>query len=165
MSRGEGISAVFDCMVYLQAAISDNGPAAELLRHVESGNISLYVGREILQELHDVISRRKAFDKYPHLTVEFVEGFLLRIAKTSIYLKSFQPHFAYSRDPKDEKYINLAVEAEANYLVSHDKDLLDLMTDYTDEAKEFRQRFRHLKIVSPVEFLRLVRKIDLALGS
>jgi len=35
----------------------------------------------------------------------------------------------YSRDPKDEKYIDLAVAMRANYLVSRDRGLLDLMND------------------------------------
>ena len=47
--------------------------------------------------------------------------------------------FAYPRDPKDEPYVNLAVAAAADYVVTRDKDLLDLMTGHTDEAKAFRR--------------------------
>ncbi len=54
----------------------------------------------------------------------------------------------------DECYINLAIEAKADYLVSRDRDLLDLMTGHTDVCKDFRRRFRQLKIVEPIEFLR-----------
>ena len=52
-----------------------------------------------------------------------------------------------------DKYINLAVEVGANYIVSRDRDLLDLMTGYSEECKEFRRRFRPLKIVEPISFL------------
>jgi predicted nucleic acid-binding protein len=45
--------------------------------------------------------------------------------------------FSYRRD-EDEPYINLAVAAGADFIVSRDRDLLDLMTGYTDECKEFR---------------------------
>ena len=69
------------------------------------------------------------------------------------------PHaFTYARDSKDEKYINLAAVADAHYIVSRDNDLLDLMTGYTAECKEFRQRFRPLKIVDPVTLLNLVEQ-------
>lgn len=53
-------------------------------------------------------------------------------------------------------YINLAVEAAAAYLISRDKDLLDLTTGHTDECKDFRRRFKFLKIVVPEEFLERV---------
>ena len=69
--------------------------------------------------------------------------------------------FAYKRDPKDEKY--LAVEAEAEFIISRDRDLLDLMTGFDDDGNEFRQRFRHLKVVEPLEFLRIVKEKELFL--
>ena len=40
------------------------------------------------------------------------------------------------------------------YIVSRDKDLLDLTTGTTVECKEFRQRFRPLKVIEPLDFLR-----------
>lgn len=163
MSRDKALTAVFDCMVYLQAAISGTGPAAELLRHAERGNILLFVSREILQKICEVISRPEVVLKNQYLTAEFVEAFLVRVSQTASFVKAIPSHFSYLRDQKDEKYINLAVEADAEYLVSRDRDLRDLMTDYTPEVKEFRQRFRHLKIVDPVEFLRIVRAMDIAL--
>ena len=71
-------------------------------------------------------------------------------------IKSVSPESKYSRDPKDEKYINLAVEATANYVVSRDKDLLDIMSDISIVGKEFRQKTRPLKIIEPVEFLQIL---------
>jgi len=50
-------------------------------------------------------------------------------------------------------YLNLAVGTEAVFLVSRDNDLLDLMTDFTDEAKDSRRRYRRVNILNPVEFL------------
>ena len=67
------------------------------------------------------------------------------------------PVFDYPRDPKDKKYINLAAFTKADYIVSLDSDLLDLMTDFTDEAKEFRQRFRLLKVMEPKELLQIIK--------
>ncbi len=61
--------------------------------------------------------------------------------------------FSYSRDPKDAKYIDLAAESQAAFVVSNDNDLLDLMISTDDVAKQFRQRFRPVKIVAPSVFL------------
>lgn len=44
--------------------------------------------------------------------------------------------------------LNLALEAGVEYLISRDKDLLNLMND-----AEFRLRYPHLNILDPVAFL------------
>jgi hypothetical protein len=35
--------------------------------------------------------------------------------------------------------------------------LLDLMTGHTDDCKEFRQRFRTLKVIEPVDLLKATK--------
>ena len=48
---------VFDCMVYLQATVNESGPAAALLRLVDNDEIALFVSREVLEEVREVLSR------------------------------------------------------------------------------------------------------------
>jgi predicted nucleic acid-binding protein len=62
--------------------------------------------------------------------------------------------FELPRDPADEPYLNLAIEAEARFLVTRDRDLLDLMRWDTKEGRDFQSRFRELKILDPVAFLK-----------
>ena len=57
--------------------------------------------------------------------------------------------FKLERDPKDERYINLAIASTAAYLVTWDRDLLDLMDD-----KGFRRQFPGLTILEPPALLR-----------
>ena len=118
----------------------------------------LVISEDILAEIKDVLSRSFLQAKHPNLTVEKVENLIEMLLDKAEFVKEVPKHFTFSRDPNDEPYINLAVETEADYIVSRDKDLLDLMTDYTDEAKEFRQRFRPLKIVAPTELLQIFGK-------
>ena len=66
--------------------------------------------------------------------------------------------FEYLRDPEDEPYLNLAISAKAAFLVSRDRDLLDLMTRHDTESKQFRQRFRFLKVIKPIDFLNEIEK-------
>ena len=62
---------------------------------------------------------------------------------------SFVPNeFSYSRDPEDEAYINLAVCAETDYLVSRDKDLIDLIIAFTIKPKNFAKDFARCKLLS-----------------
>ncbi len=53
------------------------------------------------------------------------------------------------RNHKDEPFLDLAVTSGATYLVTRDKDLLDLVSD-----ADFTAKYPNLKIIGPVEFLR-----------
>ncbi|MEJ7698579.1 MAG: putative toxin-antitoxin system toxin component, PIN family [Pyrinomonadaceae bacterium] len=154
----EIIKAVFDCGVFLQGLISKSGPAVACLELVEQGKVKLFVSEETLAEIKVVLSRPRLRRKNPDLTDEKVEKLIEMLLDKGEFIKKVPQHFAYSRDPDDEPYINLAIEANAVFLVSRDNDLLNLMTDYTDECKDFRRRFRGLKIVNPVEFLKSIEK-------
>jgi predicted nucleic acid-binding protein len=101
----------------------------------------------------DVLSRQQFRVKYSQITDERVKVFLDRVLKKAVFIKTATPKFIFPRDPKDEKYINLAVEVEADYIVSLEKELIDPMTGLDDESKEFRRRFRSTRVVTPRGFL------------
>ena len=151
-------SVVFDCNVLLQAAARERSVAAKCLNLVESGLIQLCVSREVLAEVEDVLNRPKIRAHFPDLSDEIVDAFLKRLQKLSVLVRLVPKQFSYPRDEDDEPYINLAVAACANFIITRDRDLLDLMTGYTDECKEFRQRFRSLKVVEPSELLKLLEE-------
>ena len=149
---------VFDCNILLQAVARKTGPAAACLRLAEEGFVQLRLSEEILTELAGVLRRPTIRARYPELTDEIVDDFLKGLRSTAEITSYVPKRFSYPRDIDDESYLNLAIEAEANYVVSRDKDLLDLMTGYSDECKEFRQRFRSLAVIEPIEFLTAVRR-------
>lgn len=151
---------VFDCMIYLQATASESSPAAALLRMLDDSTISLFVSNDILDEVRDVLSRPKIRQKNHRITDERVDALLTRLAEKGTLLESVAKHFSYERDPKDEKYINLAVEADATYLVSRDNDLLDLMREDLAGSKDFRQQFPTLTILNPIAFLRQMDQLS-----
>ncbi len=147
---------VFDCNVLLQAAARERSVAAKCLNLAESGLIQICLSREVLAEVEDVLNRPEIRAHFPDLSDEIVGAFLKRLQKLSVLVRRVPKKFSYPRDEDDEPYINLAVAADAAFIVSRDRDLLDLMSGYTDECKEFRQRFRSLRVVEPVEFLKLL---------
>ncbi len=149
-------------MIYLQGVARAKSPANACFALVKENIVELYLSLETLAEIEDVFTRPKFRNRFPSLTDEMIQAFLKDIKDKAVILKNAPSVFSYPRDPKDEKYINLAVEAKADFLVSRDNDLLDLMTGYTDECKDFRRRFRGLKIVNPVEFLAIVEEKDLS---
>jgi predicted nucleic acid-binding protein len=59
-------------------------------------------------------------------------------------------------------YINLAIVSNAAYLVSRDKDLLDLMTTSTDIARQFRSRYPFLRIMTAAGFITAIESTGAA---
>ena len=68
-------------------------------------------------------------------------------------LRNVPRRFELPRDPEDEPYLNAAIESGAQFLVTRDRDLLDLMNLDTKQGRDFQFRFPQLKILNPVEFL------------
>jgi uncharacterized protein len=144
---------VVDCMVFVQAVANERGPAALILDLVDEGKITLYVSKLILSEARYVLSRPDVRVSLRNITDIAVEALFERLTQRATLIRQVPKRFVYQRDPKDEPYINLGVATKADYLVTRDNDLLDLMKWDTEEGREFQQRFRFLKIVTPEGFL------------
>jgi len=91
--------------------------------------------------------------KFPALTPQAVQAFLADVLRQAHSITDVPKAYCLPRDPKDEKYINLAIASGARYLVSRDKDLLDLMNEQTPEGRDFRRRFPDLRIIDPPTFV------------
>jgi uncharacterized protein len=151
------IKAVFDCNVFWQIFFSTKGIGTKCWELVVNGKVELIVSSDVLDEIRDVLTRPEIQVRFTQ-TTEKVDIFIEEILEYATFVSSVPKKFNYPRDPKDEPYINLAVTQEAHYIVSRDKDLLDLMTGYDDESKEFRQRFRPLKVVDTLTFVEIVEQ-------
>jgi len=152
------IRAVFDCNTFLQAAINEKSLAGNCYRLIEEKTVELFVSKEVLDEIEEVINRPHIKERFEALTDERIENFLKSIKDLAVIVRKIPQVFSLPRDVDDEIYINLAVEAEADFIVTRDKDLIDLMGGFDLESKQFRQKFRPLKIVQPLEFLRIVEE-------
>jgi len=152
------LSIVCDCMVFLQAVANDDSPAAIILDLMDAGEVRLYVSEQILREVREVMSRPRLRAKLSGLTDERIEALFRRLERQAFWLREVAPKFDFRRDPKDAPYINLAAAAAADFIISRDHDLLDLMSRYDDDSKEFRQRFRPLKVITPEAFLAEVER-------
>ena len=143
------VAAVFDCMVFVQALANARGPACACYELVRGGGLLLYLSPDVIVEVGDVLSRPKVRRKLPTLTDEVVEAFLRDVLVRAVMLSDVSEAFRLERDPKDERYVNLAVAAGASYLVTWDRDLLDQMND-----DGFRRQFPDLTILEPPALLR-----------
>lgn len=141
---------------FLQVFLSANGIASKCFKFVEDQSVELYISRDIFNEINNVLSRPEFQAKFPHATPEKLTAFLEHIKENAVFTRSVDKHFELLRDKKDEPYLNLAIEIKADFIVSWDKDLLDLMNDFSVLGKEFRQKSRPLKIIEPLEFLEII---------
>jgi len=108
---------------------------------IESGTI--LTSAACLAEIEEVLSRKK-FDAY--LTFEERSEFFKRYVELVVPV---HPVSAISacRDPKDDKFLSLAIAGVADYLITGDQDLRVL------------HPFRGVSILSPGAFLRsLIKK-------
>ena len=149
------IAAVFDCMVFLQAATNDRGPAFACLELAENHQIILYVSPAILAEVREVLTRPKIQAKFPHLTPGRIDVFLQKVDSLAVLTDAVPDAGFKIRDANDLPYLNLAVARGAEFLVSRDNDLLDLMND-----PSFISRFPEMRIVDPIAFLTRVRDTE-----
>jgi uncharacterized protein len=151
---------VFDCNVMLQAAVSATGPAAECLRRLDANRITAFVSRATLKELRAVFDYPALRERNPDLTDLHVAAFIDRLLFKAVLVRRVPHVFDYPRAKQDEPYIDLAIAARADYLVSRDKDLLSLMTGHSPVCRRFRQRTRPLSVVDPVKLLEALEDHD-----
>jgi putative PIN family toxin of toxin-antitoxin system len=156
MTEDRHANAVFDCMVFLQGAARRESPAGVCLSLAEAGAIGLFISEQILTEVRDVLTRPVLRRKFPVLTEEYVDEFLAAVRAMSTCRQDVPAVFRYARDPKDEPYLNLALAARADYLVTRDTDLLDLGDPANPEGQRIREFHPQLLFVDPVRLLREV---------
>jgi len=145
--------AVFDAMIFLRAAANPSGEARHCLRTVETGRIRSVISQATRYEVIDVLNRPEIRRKLSSITddradeiVEFIDSHCIQIVHVPLV-------FSYPRDPKDEKYLNLAIAANASYIVSRDNDLLELMKPNDPEGIVFRTAYPNIEILEPAAFL------------
>ncbi len=110
---------VADTNVLVRALI--NGVAASPLLHLwQAGQLQLVVSTETLAELAAVLTRPK-FQRY--FTADNVTALLTLLRDHGEWVV-INSHLALCRDPKDDVFLNLAIAAQAAYLVSEDNDLV-----------------------------------------
>lgn len=97
----------------------------------------LLISADTLSELIDVLSRQK-FDRY--LSREIREEFLVSLSAETEIIKITEK-ISICRDPKDNKFLELAIAGNATYLITGDNDLLEL------------NPFRGVLILTPNQFL------------
>lgn len=89
---------------------------------IKAGKIKVVFSLELIREFLSIANRPK-FKKY--FSKEDIEQ-LIDLFEFYGELVQVQDKVKLCRDPKDDFLLSLAIESNANYLITGDKDLLDL---------------------------------------
>lgn len=127
---------VFDTNVLVSALLFKHSkPRQALDRALQTGQILLSLA--VLEELYEVLNRKR-FRRY--FDEEDVRRFLAALTRAAQWVE-VDIQIAACRDPKDDKFLELAVAGHADVLVTGDAALIAL------------HPFRTLQILSPDAFL------------
>ncbi len=128
--------AVFDTNALISAVLFDRStPARAVFAALEQGVV--LVSAQTVRELAEVAARSK-FDRY--VTAEERDRFVTALVGRA-ELVEVRKQIVACRDPKDDKFLSLAMAGSASVIVSGDEDLLVL------------HPFRGVEILTPAAFL------------
>jgi len=127
---------VFDTNVVISALLLKQSMARRAFdRAIQLGQ--LLISRDTVEELNNVL-KRKGFERY--ITEEERMEFVTAFVREGL-LVEVTHRVTECRDPKDNKFLELALSGKATCIVSGDKDLLAL------------HPFRGIPVLTPRQFL------------
>ena len=133
---------VLDTNVIISATLIRGGKEDQIVRAWQRGVFELVLSPPILKEMGQALFYEK-LRKFRWMTVEEVAELLQALAQGSMVV-SGRSKVKASRDPDDNKFVAAAIEAESRFVVTGDRDLLDL------------RRYRNVQMITPARFLRII---------
>lgn len=131
------MKVVLDTNVYI-SAILFGGNCEEILRLAAQRSFEVVISKSIILEIEAVLKEKFQWSKKQVSDVLTYLRNITTVIKPNISLSVIKD------DPSDNKILECAVAAGANYIVTGDKNHLLPVKEY-----------RGIKIVSPAEFLKL----------
>ncbi len=143
MANRKKLRVVLDSVIAVSAFLTE-GLTADLVSQCQ-GNVNLYTAEEILQEIRQVLLEKPHIRRRYMYAPDTVEIFIDYLRNVSTVVTQLPKIRVIERDPKDDIIIACAVAASANYIVSRDRDLLDL------------GNYQQIQIVTPKAFMQILR--------
>ena len=134
--------AVIDTNILVRAVIKPSGTVGPVLLRLRHGDYTLLYAQSLLEELIDVLNRPRIRNKY-RLTDQDIQTVVSLILLRGAAVAP-KERITACRDPKDDKFLEVAVSGRADVIVSGDQDLLVL------------HPFAGIPILPPVAFLQML---------
>lgn len=134
--------AVVDTNILVRAVIKPSGTVGPVLLRLRDGDYTLLYAQSLLEELIDVLNRPRIREKYGLIDQDIQTVVSLILLRGEPVMP--RERVTVCRDPKDDKFLEVAVAGEADVIVSGDQDLLVL------------HPFAGIPILPPVMFLKML---------
>lgn len=138
------IKAVIDTNILISGLISPKASPAKIISLWRERKFILVVSEEIIEELKSALFYPKIFKKYG-LSKSTIGRYLKIIRAFAEMAKPKESVNLIIADTGDNKFLEAALAANVNFIVSGDKHLLGL------------KKFRGIKIIKAEEFTRIIQ--------
>lgn len=150
------LPSIFDCNVFVKAMLREHSAAGACWQSAIDGAAHLFVAPFILDELRE-LPYQKGLRRFSRISFDGVERLIRQLKAVATLADDPPRHFEYPRDPDDARYVDLAIATGAMLVVSGDNDLTDLMDPGDSAGAGLRSSYPEFRVVTPKEFLGLIR--------
>ena len=147
------LRVVLDTNILLSGIINIHSAAGRIFDACDRRVIILLLSKSVISEYRFVLTSEEIAERYPKITKAKVEIALERLRYVAEVVHPVGVNFEYLRDPRDAKFIELAIAQRASHIVTADKDLLSLPSDHGDSGRRFRQRAPSVRILDAAAFV------------
>jgi putative PIN family toxin of toxin-antitoxin system len=141
------IRVVIDANVFVSAILKPKSKPDKIIDLIKQGKLALALSHDILAEIRKVLLYPKIKKKLRLTTKEIGES-LIQIGQAAITTQGKVRVNVIKDDPDDNRYLECAMEAQADFIISGDRHLKDLKS------------FQGIKIVDPATFLEFIAELD-----
>jgi len=135
---------IIDTNIIVSALKSRNGFSFDLLSIIDDKRFKVYISVPLIFEYEDAVKRNKSKIKLNKSDIDAIIDYICLIAEKRKIFYLWRP---YLKDPKDDMILEVAVESEADYIISFNK------KDFVGVEKF------NIKVVTPKEFLKIIGEI------
>jgi putative PIN family toxin of toxin-antitoxin system len=140
----------------MQALFSPTGPSGACVQLALKRNVQLFISSYVVAELREAPNKRMPAKL--EITAEKVERLIGNLMIAATFIDDIPHLFEHPIDPDDSPYIDLALAAQSNLIISRDRHLLGLSDPGKQWSVDFRRRFPALCAIPPEVLLALSRR-------
>lgn len=138
------MKVVLDTNVWL-SAIFWKGEASKIIETLIDKKINVLISGSILSEIAEVLNKEEKFKRFIEDRKQKIEDLIRTILSFSTLIETKTKFELIKEHPKDNIILEAAFDGKADYIVSYDKHILNMI------------EFRNIKILNPKDFVKLIK--------